>query len=89
MITACIREDDATDPTRPSRLRSLYGLSRVEAEIAERLAAGASVAEISRERRTSVQTVRTQVKAVASKLACGRQAEIAAIVNGIPHLSGL
>lgn len=69
---------------RSRALRSLFGLTAAEAEIAERLAGGSSPAEIADQRRVSVQTVRVQIKAIAQKLGCGRQAEIAAVVNSIP-----
>jgi DNA-binding CsgD family transcriptional regulator len=87
-VTVCISAPKATDGTLMSRLRALYGLAQAEAEVALGIAAGASVSELAHERGTSVGTVRIQVKAIASKLGCSRQAEIAAIVNSIPRFFG-
>ena len=87
-VTVCVSDPKRGDRTLASHLRSLHGLTQAEAEISVRLAAGASISDLADERCTSVATVRTQVKATAFKLGCGRQAEIAAIVNSIPRLSG-
>lgn len=62
-------------------LVALFALTNAEAQIAIRLANGASVEQIAIDRRSSEQTVRTQVKAVMSKLNAHRQSEVSSIVN--------
>lgn len=62
-------------------LMALFGLTNAEALIAVSLANGQSVDQIAVERRSSSQTVRSQVKAIMSKLNAHRQSEVASIVN--------
>jgi DNA-binding CsgD family transcriptional regulator len=62
-------------------LMALFGLTNAEAQIAVSLANGQSVDQIALERRSSSQTVRSQVKAIMSKLNAHRQSEVASIVN--------
>jgi len=58
-------------------VRSVYGLSVAEARIALKIAAGKSLSQIALESRTSLHTVRTQLKAVFAKTGTSRQAELA------------
>jgi DNA-binding CsgD family transcriptional regulator len=87
-VTVCVSASQAADPMLERRLRSLYRLTQAEAEVAVGIAAGVSVSKLAEARGRSMGTLRTQVKSVACKLGCSRQAEIAALVNGIPRLSG-
>ena len=59
-----------------SLLQSRYGLSRSEADIALRLADGQTIRDISDERRSTIATVRTQVKQIFSKMHARRQADV-------------
>lgn len=59
------------------RLRMLYELSPAEAAIAVALASGATPAEIAAARQSAIGTVRVQIKSIAWKMGCHRQAEIA------------
>ena len=67
-------------------LRKLFCLTAAEADVAALLAEGLDLAQISKSRRVSLATIRTQVKAVASKMGCQRQAEVVAVVKGVPAL---
>lgn len=58
-------------------VRSVYGLSVAETRIALKLAAGKSLSDIALEGRTSVHTVRTQLKAIFAKTGTSRQAQLA------------
>ena len=62
------------------RLISVFKLTAAEANVAIRLTEGASVAEIGEARRSSSQTVRTQLKVLFAKLDAHRQSDIVRIV---------
>jgi len=62
-------------------LVAMYALTNAEAQIAVHLANSASVEEIAFERGSSEQTVRTQIKAIMSKMNTRRQSEVSAIVT--------
>jgi DNA-binding CsgD family transcriptional regulator len=68
-------------------LRKLFCLTAAEADVAALLAEGLDLAQISKSRRVSLATIRTQVKAVASRMGCQRQAEVVAVVKGVPALA--
>lgn len=85
-IVVVAHDPDGTDPSLPARLRSRYGLSAAEAEIAIALAAAMSPAEVADQRRTSLETVRNQIKTISTKLGCSRQPEIVAMVRNLPRL---
>lgn len=68
-----------------SRLQHLFRLSPAEADIAVKLANGFNLSEIANERHVSMGTIRTQLKSLASKLGCRRQAEIAVLVGTLSH----
>jgi DNA-binding CsgD family transcriptional regulator len=80
------RDPDAEDDSLVPRLRTLFGLSNVEAVIAADVAAGFSAAEIARKRGVRASTVKTQLKSIMAKIGCRRQSEIAATVAGLPPL---
>lgn len=77
---------EGADQTLGHRLRNLHGLTRAEANLAARLAQGATPAEIAEARGVSLGTVRSQIKAVSVKLDCHRQIDIVAKVNALPPL---
>ena len=87
-LLVTVTDPEGRDSSLAARLRTLYGLSASEAEVAIRISEGASLAELAEERRTAIGTIRNQTKAVAEKLGCGRQAEIVARVKGLPPLNG-
>jgi len=74
----------ADHAARRDGLRQLFALTRAEADVALLLARGEPASRIAVLRGTSLQTVRTQVRTVMGKMACTRQAELAALINGLP-----
>jgi DNA-binding CsgD family transcriptional regulator len=85
-VVLIVNDPDSRDLSLGDRLRMLYRLSESETEIALGLAEGKSPAALAAERRTAVETVRNQIKAVSAKLGCSRQSEIVALVASIPKL---
>lgn len=57
-------------------LSGSFGLSPAEVQIAEGLVVGADITEIAKQRSSSVNTVRTQVKALLSKTGVGSQTDL-------------
>lgn len=70
----------------PDRLRALFGLTPAEAQIAVRLARGATTTEIARTRGVAASTVRAQIKLLFAKLGCASRGELTALVTSVPHL---
>lgn len=69
-----------TELQKSAILKAIYGLTQAECEIALRLASGRSVDQIALERRSTVGTVRGQVKSVLLKMGLSKQIELPAIV---------
>lgn len=69
------------------RLVSAFGMSPAQAAVALKLAEGRTIEEIASIRGVSRETVRVQVRDVAARLGCSRQAEISAIVRAFGVLS--
>jgi DNA-binding CsgD family transcriptional regulator len=65
-------------------LRRCFRLTGSEAEVATSLAAGHSIASIAAARGVRVNTIRSQIKAIAGKLGCTTQSQISAIVRATP-----
>lgn len=85
-IVLVAHDPDGADRSLPARLRSRYGLSAAEVEVAIALADARSPAEVAERRGTSLETVRNQIKTISAKLGCGRQSEIVALVRDMPRL---
>ena len=64
-------------------VRSVYGLSVAESRIALKIAAGKSLSQIALESRTSLHTVRSQLKAVFAKTGTSRQAQLALTLSAL------
>jgi DNA-binding CsgD family transcriptional regulator len=64
-------------------VRSVYGLSAAETRIALKIAAGKSLSQIALESRTSLHTVRTQLKAIFAKTGTSRQAQLALTLSAL------
>lgn len=72
----------------PARiLRDLYGLSAAEAELLSMLVQGNSVSEIADLRRVSIETIRSQLKRLMSKMEVSRQADLVRLVLSGPALA--
>jgi len=78
-IAFVVTAPDAAAPA-PEILRSLLGLTQAEAELAALLGGGATLAEAARARRISVETARSQLKAVLGKTGCARQQDLARLL---------
>jgi DNA-binding CsgD family transcriptional regulator len=84
LVLVTVRDPEFVDRSIEPRLTTIYGLSRAEADIAVRLSDGAGPADMALERGVSVETVRSQLKAVTAKLGCRKQTEIVSIVKSLP-----
>jgi DNA-binding CsgD family transcriptional regulator len=78
LALVCITRAGDNTPPPASLLRSLYGLTKSEAEIACRLAGGADATEIADQTQVSRTTVRNQINAAMGKMDVHRQAELVA-----------
>ncbi|MDO9384351.1 MAG: helix-turn-helix transcriptional regulator [Hyphomicrobiaceae bacterium] len=78
------------EPVVPSSelLRSLYNLTRAEAGVVQRVAAGEAIKDIAEANDTSQSTVRNQLQSAMQKLGVHRQAELVGVLAGLtPRLS--
>lgn len=66
------------------QLRQVYGLTRMEAELAVALHAGRSQREHAEARGVLESTIRSQLKSMAAKMGCRRQSEVVARVSSLP-----
>jgi DNA-binding CsgD family transcriptional regulator len=64
-------------------LRGMFLLTASEADIAFEVAQGRTLKQIADSRNSTYQTVRSQMKAVTSKLNCSRQSEVAIVVSQV------
>lgn len=78
-VLFAVTDPDAALPD-PGSIRRLLGLTWAEAELAARLARGATLAEAARARGISAETARTQLKSVLGKTGCAGQAELARLL---------
>lgn len=76
----------AQDETLAARLRALFQLTPAEAYLAVALTQGEALQAIAARRAVGLGTVRGQVKSIAAKMHCRRQAQIAAVVARLPVL---
>jgi DNA-binding CsgD family transcriptional regulator len=71
----------------PPRLRQLYGLTRVEAEVAARLVKGMGLPEIAEDLGVTIHTVRGHLKRLFAKTNTHRQAELVRVLlTGLPDI---
>jgi DNA-binding NarL/FixJ family response regulator len=64
-----------------SLIQSMFDLTPREACIAQGLAMGSTLDELAAEGKVSLNTVRSQLRAVLEKTGCARQAEVVALIN--------
>ncbi|MEE3102112.1 MAG: helix-turn-helix transcriptional regulator, partial [Pseudomonadota bacterium] len=74
------RPSAAAEAARRARALRDIGLTGAEADVAVRLASGASPAEVAAARGASLATVRVQIREAMDKLSCDRQARLVATV---------
>lgn len=82
-----VHEAGKAQPVDAFVLAAIYDLTPAEAKVAIAIATGLTVQEVSASHRVAVSTVRAQLSAVFAKLGVSRQAELAAVVGGIPQLT--
>jgi DNA-binding CsgD family transcriptional regulator len=68
----------------PQVFMQLYGLSPAEARLAQSLCQGQSVEEHAERFQVSVNTVRTQVRAILGKTGCARQQDLVRMLAALP-----
>jgi DNA-binding CsgD family transcriptional regulator len=68
-------------------LRGLFDLTPAEADVCRHLAQGRDLEWIARQRKSSVDTVRAQLKAIFAKTGAGRQPELIALLASVPVIS--
>ena len=78
-----LRQPDAAHD--PLLLAECFGLTPAEARIASALASGYDVKEIAQRHRTSVHTVRSQLRAVLEKTHTNRQADLVRLLMSLPQ----
>lgn len=85
-IVVAVQDSGRRDRSLAVRARALWGLTPAEAEVALRLSEGASPKDISDERQTSLETIRTQIKSLSAKMGMQRQTEVIAALKSLPRL---
>jgi DNA-binding NarL/FixJ family response regulator len=83
-LLVLVRRSD-THASASSLLQRAYALTGAEADIAVRLALGEARAAIAGAREVSLDTVRSQIKAVFAKLGVARETELAALIAPLLH----
>lgn len=68
-----------------SLVRALFDLSGTEGHVARELTRGRTIEQIAEQSGVSRETVRTQMRAVFAKTGTNRQAEVAALLAGLPR----
>ena len=79
-----LADPDARAERPPERLRRIYGLSPVEAEVASRIATGMGLSEIGEALGISIHTVRGHLKRLFAKTNTHRQAELVRVILSGP-----
>lgn len=83
LILTPVASSNAPDATV---IRGLFDLSPSEARVARALTRGDTIEKIARDAGVARETVRSQVKAILSKTGTSRQAEMTALLAGLPRL---
>lgn len=68
-------------PSMPSLLTKTYGLSQSECEICELLSRAQRPKDVASHRKSSIATVRTQIKSLLVKTGCGSQTELVRLLH--------
>lgn len=87
-VVVIVSDPEQIHETMPETLRRLYGLTRVEAEVAIALLQGCSTREVSDEIGISINTVRGYIRRLLFKMGCRRQQDlIQLMIRGVAGLS--
>lgn len=79
-----LSDPETHDRRTPERLRQLYGLTAMEAEVASRIAWGARLPDVAAAHRVSVHTARGHLKQVFAKTGVHRQADLVRLLLAGP-----
>lgn len=81
--------DEGAPPADDSRqaLRSLYGLTVAEADLAQHLFQGLTLQQAADQRGVSLTTVQTQLKAIRDRTGARRQSDLTTLISGLARLS--
>jgi DNA-binding CsgD family transcriptional regulator len=79
-----VHDPDCTPASRGEILRSLYGLTPSEAQLADLLLAGETVATAAEKRGITVESARTQLKTILRKTDTNRQSELIRLMLSMP-----
>ena len=85
-IVFCVYSELSQRQIEPTVLRALYDLTPAEAATAVGVFSGRSLAELARERATSIHTVRTQLKRVLLKCQVRSQLELCRLLATGPGI---
>ncbi|WP_291891058.1 hypothetical protein [Maricaulis sp.] len=87
-IVICLSDRDPITTVRSRQIAATYGLSPQEEMLASRIAAGDSLATVAQKTKRSVETLRTQLRAVFQKTEVRSQAELVQLVLCAPTAPG-
>ncbi len=79
-IALFVCDTSSSAPTSEAALRNLFGMTKVEAEVARLICEGLTPAEIADRLRMSIHTIRSYLKLIFQKMNARRQADIVRIV---------
>lgn len=82
-VVVVIDPDEIREPSA-ALLRSAFGLTRSEVDLARHLCLGRALKDIARTRQTSVATLRVQLRTLFAKTRTRRQAELVALLARLP-----
>jgi DNA-binding CsgD family transcriptional regulator len=86
VVLMLVDPEDCAEPS-DAILQQVFGMTKAEARIANRLLCGESIQEIAEATRVSVGTVRSQMKALFVKTGTHRQAELVALLTRLAMIS--
>lgn len=81
-VMLCLSDPEAPFAAPEEHLMATFGLTRSEAGVATALTNGLELADISKQRKVSQETVRSQLKDIFSKLGVNRQQDVVRLVLG-------
>jgi DNA-binding CsgD family transcriptional regulator len=83
-LVVCVSDRQPITELPAGQVAAAFGLSQQEEALAARLATGASLAEIATQSRRSVETLRTQLRAIFQKAEISSQAQLVQLVLSAP-----
>lgn len=84
-LVVLLRQADEAKPIGAEHLRQLFGLTPAEAKLAVSLAQGVSLTDFADQNKVTINTVRTQVRALLSKTGAKNLRELVRAVAGLPR----